>query len=41
VADQAAIDNLKVQIDYCTIRAAISGRVSMAALKGRQFHPAG
>jgi multidrug efflux system membrane fusion protein len=37
VADQAAIDNLKVQIDYCTIRAAISGRVSMAALKVGNF----
>jgi multidrug efflux system membrane fusion protein len=33
VADQAAIDNLKVQIEYCTIRAPISGRMSMAALK--------
>jgi multidrug efflux system membrane fusion protein len=37
VADQAAIDNLKVQIGYCTIRAAISGRVSMAALKVGNF----
>jgi len=37
VADQAAIDNFKVQIDYCTIRAAISGRVSMAALKVGNF----
>jgi multidrug efflux system membrane fusion protein len=37
VADQAAIENLKVQIDYCTIRAAISGRVSMAALKVGNF----
>jgi membrane fusion protein, multidrug efflux system len=33
VADQAMIDNLKVQIDYCTIRAPISGRISMAAVK--------
>jgi membrane fusion protein, multidrug efflux system len=37
LADQAAIDNLKVQIDYCTIRAPISGRVSMAALKVGNF----
>jgi RND family efflux transporter MFP subunit len=37
VADQAAIENLKVQINYCTIRAAISGRVSMAALKVGNF----
>jgi multidrug efflux system membrane fusion protein len=37
VADQAAIENLKVQIGYCTIRAAISGRVSMAALKVGNF----
>jgi multidrug efflux system membrane fusion protein len=41
VADQAAIDNLKVQIDYCTIRAPISGRISMAALKvGNIVHQA-
>jgi RND family efflux transporter MFP subunit len=32
-ADQALIENLKVQIDYCTIRAPINGRISMAALK--------
>jgi membrane fusion protein, multidrug efflux system len=32
-ADQALIENLKVQIDYCTIRALISGHVSMAAVK--------
>jgi RND family efflux transporter MFP subunit len=32
-ADQALIQNLKVQIDYCTIRAPINGRISMAALK--------
>jgi membrane fusion protein, multidrug efflux system len=37
VADEAAIDNLKVQIDYCTIRAPISGRVSMAAVKVGNF----
>jgi multidrug efflux system membrane fusion protein len=41
VADQAAIENLKVQIDYCTIRAAIDGRISMAALKvGNIVHQA-
>jgi membrane fusion protein, multidrug efflux system len=33
VADRAMIDNLKVQMDYCTIRAPISGRISMAAVK--------
>ncbi|HZS65305.1 MAG TPA: efflux RND transporter periplasmic adaptor subunit [Xanthobacteraceae bacterium] len=32
-ADQSAIDELEVQISYCTIRAPISGRVSMAAVK--------
>jgi RND family efflux transporter MFP subunit len=32
-ADQASIENLKVQISYCTIRAQISGHVSMAAVK--------
>lgn len=32
-ADRAMIENLKVQIDYCTIRAPISGRISMAAVK--------
>jgi multidrug efflux system membrane fusion protein len=31
--DQASIDNLKVQLSYCTIRAQIAGRVSMAAVK--------
>jgi membrane fusion protein, multidrug efflux system len=41
VADQAAIENLKVQIDYCTIRAPIDGRISMAALKvGNIVHQA-
>ena len=41
VADQAAIDNLKVQIDYCTIRAPINGRISMAAVKvGNIVHQA-
>jgi multidrug efflux system membrane fusion protein len=36
-ADQASIENLKVQIGYCTIRAQISGRVSMAAVKVGNF----
>ena len=36
-ADQALIENLKVQIGYCTIRAQISGRVSMAAVKVGNF----
>jgi multidrug efflux system membrane fusion protein len=41
LADQAAIDNLKVQIEYCTIRAPISGRMSMAAVKvGNIVHQA-
>jgi multidrug efflux system membrane fusion protein len=31
--DQASIENLKVQLSYCTIRAQIAGRVSMAAVK--------
>ena len=36
-ADQALIENLKVQIGYCTIRAQISGHVSMAAVKVGNF----
>jgi RND family efflux transporter MFP subunit len=32
-ADESAVENLKVQISYCTIRAPISGRASMAAVK--------
>jgi membrane fusion protein, multidrug efflux system len=36
-ADQAQIDNLKVQISYCTIRAPIDGRISMAAVKVGNF----
>jgi multidrug efflux system membrane fusion protein len=36
-ADQAQIDNLKVQIGYCTIRAQINGRISMAAVKVGNF----
>ena len=36
-ADQAALDNLKVQLSYCTIRAPISGRISQAAVKVGNF----
>jgi multidrug efflux system membrane fusion protein len=36
-ADQALIENLTVQIDYCNIRAPISGHVSMAVLKVGNF----
>jgi RND family efflux transporter MFP subunit len=36
-ADEAAVENLKVQIGYCTIRAPISGRASMAAVKIGNF----
>jgi membrane fusion protein, multidrug efflux system len=38
-ADSSAanLDNLKVQLDYCTIRAPISGRASMAAVKVGNF----
>jgi RND family efflux transporter MFP subunit len=32
-ADQAALEGLKVQLSYCTIRAPISGRISMANVK--------
>ena len=32
-ADQAALDNLRVQLSYYTIRAPIDGRMSVAALK--------
>jgi multidrug efflux system membrane fusion protein len=32
-ADESAVENLKVQISYCSIRAPISGRASMAAAK--------
>ena len=31
--DQALLDNLNVQLTYCTIRAPISGRISTAAVK--------
>ena len=36
-ADELAVDNLRVQIGYCTIRAPISGRASMAAVKVGNF----
>jgi RND family efflux transporter MFP subunit len=36
-SDQASIENLKVQLSYTIIRAPISGRVSMAAVKVGNF----
>jgi RND family efflux transporter MFP subunit len=36
-ADQAALDNLRVQLTYCSIRAPISGRISMASVKVGNF----
>jgi membrane fusion protein, multidrug efflux system len=36
-ADTGALENLKVQLSYCTIRAPISGRVSAAAVKAGNF----
>ncbi len=36
-ADMAALENLKVQLSYCTIRAPISGRISQAAVKVGNF----
>ncbi len=36
-ADQAALENLKVQLSYCSIRAPISGRISMANVKVGNF----
>ncbi|HEX2655628.1 MAG TPA: efflux RND transporter periplasmic adaptor subunit [Xanthobacteraceae bacterium] len=33
IADQGALDNLKVQLSYCTIRAPISGRIGAANVK--------
>jgi membrane fusion protein, multidrug efflux system len=36
-ADQGALENLKVQLTYCTIRAPIAGRISMAAVKAGNF----
>jgi len=36
-ADQALVENLKVQIGWCTIRASISGRISMPSVKVGNF----
>ena len=36
-ADQAALENLKVQLTYCVIVAPISGRISSAAVKAGNF----
>jgi membrane fusion protein, multidrug efflux system len=36
-ADEASIENLKVQLSYCSIRAPIAGRISMAAVKVGNF----
>lgn len=36
-ADIAALDNLKVQLSFCSIRAPISGRISQAAVKIGNF----
>jgi membrane fusion protein, multidrug efflux system len=36
-ADEALIENLKVQLSYCTIRAPIAGHLSMAAVKVGNF----
>ena len=36
-ADQGVLQNLKVQLDYCTITAPISGRISAAAVKVGNF----
>jgi RND family efflux transporter MFP subunit len=36
-ADLAALENLKVQLTYCSIRAPISGRISQAAVKVGNF----
>lgn len=36
-ANQAALENLKVQLSYCVIRAPISGRVSTASVKAGNF----
>jgi RND family efflux transporter MFP subunit len=37
IADQALIDNLKVQLSFCSIRAQIPGRISMATVKVGNF----
>ncbi len=36
-SDQGLLDNLKVQLSYCTIAAPISGRISVAAVKIGNF----
>jgi multidrug efflux system membrane fusion protein len=36
-ADQAALENLQVQLGWCTIRAPISGRISSASVKVGNF----
>jgi RND family efflux transporter MFP subunit len=36
-ADEGALENLKVQLTYCAIRAPISGRISAAAVKVGNF----
>jgi RND family efflux transporter MFP subunit len=36
-ADNAALENLKIQLSYCFIRASISGRISQAAVKVGNF----
>jgi len=36
-ADQAVLDNLRVQLSYCTISAAIAGRISAASVKVGNF----
>jgi RND family efflux transporter MFP subunit len=40
-ADQASLDNLRVLLSYCTIRAPISGRISAANVKVGNFVRAG
>src|SRR5207237_4450839 len=37
LADQAVLDNLRVQLSYCTITAAITGRISAASVKIGNF----
>jgi len=37
MADEALLENLKVQLSYCTIRAPISGRISAANVKVGNF----
>ena len=36
-ADQGLLENLKVQLSYCTITAPITGRISAAAVKVGNF----